>query len=179
MIETPIIKVLVHKSFLTAGVETEFVDAYLMGIDARPNHHIRFTVYLSSGAVWSGLPIEAVYCDRFNPINVTAVLETSKLQPFSCLEGPASVITYSLLKNAKLETSLGPANYLFTVNYQGEGLAEDPEQYKTHNIVVLTSGQLAALPNNQMRVLDNWFASSQANATANYKRSNKFYFPGG
>ena len=71
---------------------------------------------------------------------------------------------------------LGPANYLFTINYQGDGIAEDPEQYKTHNIVVLNNGQLAAVPNNIMKAKDNWFSTDKK---MKYARIKKHYFAGG
>ncbi len=177
MLSLPAIKVSIAKGYLTANAEHGFVNAYLMAVDARPSQHLRFTVYLESGAIWSGLPIEAIYCDRFGlitPDNLT----TETLQPFSCLEGPVSIISYPLIKHAHLETRLGKARYLFTINYEGEGLSEDPEQAKSHNIVVLQNGRLAALPNNYMRVVDNWFSEADQ-STSNYKRTNRFFFPGG
>lgn len=49
-------------------------------------------------------------------------------------------------------------HYLFTVDYNGPGLMEDPEQFKTHNILVLESGNLVALPNNHILFVDDHFA---------------------
>jgi len=179
MINLPAIKVFVDKEYLTNSLEGGMVEAYLLAADCRKASFIRFTVYLSSGSIWSGLPINAIWCDRFDDFDLTSKIEsTEPLQPYSCLEGPASVITYDLLKNASLECELGEANYLFTLNYEGDGLAEDPEQYKTHNVVVLKSGQLAALPNNHLRFKDNWFSNSKED-TSNYKRSKRHWFPGG
>lgn len=183
MINTPSIKVKVNNYYLTDGTDLgKFTEGYLMAVDCRPFQAIKFTVYLESGAIWSGLPIEAIYCDNFKEISLSSAppqhLTTDVLQPFSCLEGPYDTIEYNLIKNAKLNTKLGNAHYLFTINYEGSGLASDPEQYKTHNIVVLESGQLAALPNNMIKVVDNWFSDDTID-TSNYKRSSKHYFPGG
>lgn len=178
MINTPAIKVLVLDEYLTDFKKSGQTEGYLLAADCRPNSVIKFTVYLESGAVWSGLPIEAIFCDRFQEINQKEFKKTEELQPFSCLEGPVSLLSYSLLKHANLKTRLGPANYLFTINYEGEGLSEDPEQHKTHNIVVLGSGQLAALPNNFISVSDNWLADARHDLSQ-YKRTRKFFFPGG
>lgn len=179
MINVPSIKLLVDREYITDSKESGLIEAYLVAVDCRNNSIIRFTVYLSSGALWSGLPISALWCDRFNEVNLESkIKETEKLQPFSCLEGPPAVITYNLLKNNKLTCKLGEANYLFTINYEGDGLSEDPEQYKTHNIIVLKSGQLAAYPNNYIRFEDNWFTNETEDVTL-YKRNKKHFFPGG
>ena len=178
MIQAPKVKLLVDNKFLGL-TNSGLTQAYLLALDCRMSSFIRFTVYLESGAVWSGLPIEALYCDRFNSVQMDDKLTTDVLQPFSCLEGPTSIVEYEILKNASvMSRGLGSGNYLFTINYQGNGLAEDPEQYKTHNIIVLESGRLAALPNNYLRFKDNWF-SYQANQPVEYKRMPDFYFPGG
>jgi hypothetical protein len=177
VITTPKIKLLVDNKYL--GLDnSNLTQAYLLAVDCRMSSFIRFTVYLETGAVWSGLPIEALYCDRFGSVERNG-LSTEKLQPYSCLEGPVSIVEYELLKNAAVETkTLGSGYYLFTINYQGSGLADDPEQYKTHNIVVLENGRLAAMPNNYLRFKDNWF-SYEASEPVAYKRSPEYFFAGG
>lgn len=177
MINLPAIKIIVDKRYLTNFKEQAPVQGYLLAADCRPNDIIRFTVFLESGAVWSGLPLEAIYCDKYGINTELAAFTTDILQPFTCLEGPYSFIAYDLIKNAELETKLGLAYYLFTINYEGQGLAEDPEQYKTHNIIVLENGQLAALPNNYIKVKDAWLSGQDT--TEGYSRSNKYYFAGG
>jgi hypothetical protein len=176
MVNVNSVKVLINERYLTQRKKGGFQQAYLLAVDCRPNDIIRFTVLLETGAIWSGLPIEAIWCDKFNEINKKLEKRTDTLQPFTCLESPVTVVEYGLLKNAELGTKLGIAYYLFTINYSGVGLAEDPEQYKTHNVVVLQSGQLAALPNNHVVSKNGWFNSNKS--TKNYKRSNKNYFAG-
>lgn len=178
MIETPRIKVLVKNTYL--GLKDDgLTQAYLMAVDCRMSSYIRFTVYLETGALWSSLPIEAIYCDKFGEVDLTKESSTEDLQPYSCLEGPISIVEYTLVKNASVDTkTLGAGNYLFTINYEGVGISEDPEQYKSHNIVCLESGQLCALPNNYIRFKDNWFAQHN-NEKLEYKRSKTYYFPGG
>jgi hypothetical protein len=177
LIKSPQIKVLVANEYLTAGVQSGFSEAYMMGLDCRNSSYIRFTVYLESGAVFSNLPIEAIYCDKFDDEVKKGKFKTEQLQPYSCLDGTVSWLIYDLIKNAEVKVlNLGLANYLFTINYQGDGISEDPEQYKTHNIVALSNGQLAAVPNNFMIVKDNWFSTGK---TLKYSRVKKHYFAGG
>lgn len=177
----PSINVKVCKSYLTNGQESGLEDAYLLAVKSIPGRPLLFTVYLDTGASWSGLPITAIYCDRFNPINYDAPpLSIEEAQPFSCLEGDINVLTYNLLKNAK--AYLGPdklvGNYLFTIDYLGEGLAEEPSQHKTHNIFVLDTGHLVAYPNNMILWTDGFFAYEPGTAP-DYRRTNKYYLGSG
>ncbi|NDD53498.1 hypothetical protein EBZ39_06430 [bacterium] len=179
MISLPSIKVVVLNEHLTDFQKPGTTEAYLLAADCRPGSIIKFTVYLSGGAVWSGLPIEAIFCDRFSCVDISKKTTTDVLQPFSCLEGPVSILTYDLIKHSKVQTKIGPGHYLFTINYEGCGLSEDPEQHKTHNIIILSTGQLCALPNNFIKIVDNWFSDNSDNDLTHYKRTKKFFFPGG
>lgn len=188
MVNLPTIKILVKRSYLTQDPADEYVftEAYLVAVAANAGDALYFTVYTIDGAIFSDLPIEAIMCDRFdiNDEIDSSAYDNEELQPFTCLEGPVSVISYDLMKNARLVARVGrdqvPARYLFTLYYHGEGLAEDPEQSKTHNVVVLENGQLAALPNNKCLFIDNWFASNEGGAKwPPYRRRTKFYRAGG
>lgn len=183
MQNTPAIKVKVSNKYLTNGKSdrSEMTEAYLLAVDCRAFDRIRFTVFLESGAIWSGLPIEAIWCERFNHIS-DGFRETHQLQPYTCLEGPYRVFEYNAMKNACLDVISGEmkscrAYYLFTINYEGHGFAECPEQYKTHNVVVIENGQLAALPNNYIKVNEPWF--TKESDTKDYRRDERFYFAGG
>lgn len=181
MLPLPALKSFVPKEYLTDGQEVGWVEAYLMAIDARNGQALRFTVLLESGGIWSGLPIEAIYVPYngdFSEVEKQKGHSTEVLQPFSCLEGPVSFIAYQILKDAEVETPLGPGQYLFTINYEGLGLAEDPEQYKTHNVITLySSGQLCAMPNNMIKVKNNWFTNESD--TSDYRRTSMRFFAGG
>ena len=176
MINAPSIKMSVGAHYIT-GETGDPIACYLLGIDARENQHLRFSVYLESGAIWSGLPIEALRSDRAE-ITESQLYENHDLQPFTCLDGIVSSIAYKLLLNATIKTPLGLGCYLFTINYQGTELSDDPEQHKTHNIIALDNGQVCALPNNMIRVQDNWFADQDMDISK-YKRSGVRYTAGG
>lgn len=155
------LKILVKSNYLSFNMtDHPFTAAYLMSVQASPNSALLFTVYTEHGAIFSGLPLEALllFIPEIADINEYT---NEQLQPYSCLEGVAPVISYELLKDASaLVVVAGEtvnATYLFTIPYCGRGLAEDPEQTKTHNIMALYNGQLAALPNNHCLFQDNWF----------------------
>jgi hypothetical protein len=177
----PSINVKVCKTYLTDGAESGLEDAYLVAVKSIPGRPLLFTVYLDTGATWSGFPITAIYCDRFNPIVKDALdLSIEQAQPFSCLEGDINVITYDLLKNAKanIGKEKHQGNYLFTIDYLGEGLTEDPSQHKTHNIFVLDTGQMVAYPNNMILWEDKFFAYKNE-SFPNYRRTNKYWIGSG
>lgn len=177
----PAINVKICKTFLTNNQEQGLEDAYLVAVKSIPGRPLLFTVYLDTGATWSGLPITAIYCERFN-VATKKDYTIQECQPFSCLEGDINVITYDLLKNAeakiKIKGEVVKANYLFTIDYLGEGLSEDPSQHKTHNIFVLDTGQLVAYPNNMILWQDKFFAYSPE-TLPNYKRTNKYWMGSG
>lgn len=174
----PAIKVYVLSDYVSGGVVVNsFVEAYFLRVKAVPYRALQFTVYTEHGAIYSHLPIEAIF---HTPEKPNHILKNEELQPYSCLEGPVEVFKYSLLDNVECETKLGlNGSYWFTIDYHGDGLAFDPEQTKTHNIIALENGQLAALPNNYIVFSDNWFADRKDQTMFPYKRLNKKFFPGG
>ena len=162
MTQLPPLKLFCKESYLKKTLtDRQFVECYTLAVDARPNKALLFTVYTEDGAIYSGLPLEALLYfipeigDPYEYVN-------EELQPYTCLEGPVSVIKYDLLQNAELTTKIAGeqvnASYLFTISYSGDGLASDPEQFKTHNIIALYNGQLSAQPNNHCLFRDTWFA---------------------
>lgn len=182
MIKLNPLKVFIKSKYLSFDMsDQEFTEAYLMAVQATANEALLFTVYTEHGAIFSGLPLEALLL--FIPeIGDIYEYTNEELQPYTCLEGVDGAITYDLLKNASLTAKVAGekvnASYLFTISYSGEGLAQDPEQYKTHNIVALYNGQLAALPNNHCLFKDNWFAGVPTN-WPKYNRRTIRYKSGG
>jgi len=175
----PALKVLVSKFYLNGTMGHE--PGYLVAAHCRNNRPILFTVHLESGALFSGLPIEALYSSRFSEASPKAVYDTMQLQPFSCLAGPVQCITYDHMKGCggmfKIDGKDMAGHYLFTIDYAGDGLAEDPEQYKTHNIIELVNGHLAALPNNHCLFLDKFFTEDRG--WPKYYRNSSYWSAGG
>lgn len=179
-INTPTIKIKVIKSYLTQNTQDSILteDAYLISAKCVSGRPILFTVHLESGALFSSLPIEALRCSKYtNNITLVSDLTTQDLQPFTCLEGPVQIIEYEALKDYKIKTRLNTdGRYLFTIDYAGGGLAEDPEQFKTHNVIVLDNGMLCALPNNHCLFVDKHFTNNIN--FPKYKRSSKYWLAG-
>lgn len=170
------IRVYVRNSYL--GLKDKgMTEAYLIAVTSIPNRPLFFTVHLSTGAVWSRLPITALFCDRFgaNAEDPPLELDMSKAQPFSCLKGDIQYISYTHLKDCDValrDDSRG--TYLFTIDVMGPGLSEDPVQHKTHNICVLTSGNLIAYPNNYLLFIDKFFTDNTSDFPK-YKRVDMYY----
>lgn len=151
-------KVKVAKKYLTDSKEEGFVDAYLIAARCLASRAILFTVHLENGAVYSGLPIEAIY-GKWS-VDTKDSLETTALQPWSCLEG-AQYISYTHLAHYDVlcTTLQRSGRYIGTIDYNGAGLAQDPEQYKSHNLILPDLGQLMAMPNNYCLFKDEYFTN--------------------
>jgi hypothetical protein len=169
----PQIRLVVDNSY--CGVkESSLEEAYLVAVTSIASEPLYFTVHLASGALWQRLPIAAL-CTK----SVVEPLENEQLQPYSCLGGDIQVIQYDHLKDYRVKVpSLNlEGTYLFTVDVAGPGLASDPIQHKTHNIIALDNGQLCAMPNNYLIFKDDYFTSNDA-PTPKYSRVDKKYSSG-
>jgi hypothetical protein len=177
---TPAIKVCVRDSFLFAdNTLTTWTEGYLVAVTSLASRPLSFTVHLATGALFSRLPITAIACDRFNGELPEQQYALHIVQPFSCLDGDIQSIELKHLKDYDVIVRLGKeqrfANYLFTVDVAGSGLAEDPEQYKCHHILALTDGQLVAMPNNYVLFQDGYFAKP-SDEWPKYKRQKKYHW---
>lgn len=178
---TPSIKVKVPNKYL--GMKDEgSTSGYLSTVKSVDGNALLFSVYLSSGALFSNLPIEALWCDKYSEINFESELKNPELQPYSCLDGDIDVIEISLLKHCNVLCKINGeelnGTYLFTVDYNGNDLADSPEQRKSHNIIVLRSGQLCALPNNHCLFLNDSLSDNEGAEWPRYRRIDKYYLAG-
>jgi len=178
IIEVPPFKVEVDTMYMTdfktGGVE----EGYVQAIKVNNNDCIRFLVHTEFNAIYSWLPLEAIYYDKKNG---DAKLATNVLQPYTCLEAPAQYFVIRSIENQKVKVFLDKdyeAVYLFTIDYMGDGLASDPVQSKTHNVCFLKdSNQICAVPNNKMLVLGSYI-SDNTDIPKHYKRQTRRYFAG-
>jgi hypothetical protein len=186
----PSIKISVPTHCLTQNLDdTSYTQGYLVAVKSEQNNPLKFTVYLESGSLWSGLTIDQLRCFRFNDNNpsgiyTNTVYSCATLQPYSCLtNGPDIVIEYNFMKNMSGTFKLGngdklSGHYLFTIDTHGGSgtLADDPEQYKTFNVIQLENNQLCALPNNFCYWYDEFmFNEEKAKDRSKYKRNNANY----
>lgn len=173
------IKVLVKRSFLYQNKEqVGFEEGYLIAVKSQNNRPLMFTVHLESGALFSNITIDQIYCDRYFGPNLSPDPKhfyLEELQPYSCLPGDINVISYIHLKDCSVVTKAnGVGVYLFTIDYLGQGLSEDPEQIKSHNIIILECGALCALPNNYCLFQDGFFTRNDSATFPPYKRNKKY-----
>lgn len=174
-INTPYIHCKVSRYFLTdkkADIE-ELEECYIFAVTCINNRPPLFTCHTEKGAVFSRLPIHA-----FRSLNYKTRPEQepnlSYLCPWTCVGNSASVIQYEYLKNYQVTTKNGDSGmYLFTIDYFNGGLSEDPEQHKTHNIIMLDKGYLTAVPNNFMLAKDEHFTFDDN--PVDYARQTEFW----
>jgi hypothetical protein len=183
-VNIPALKVYVRDSY-TSGDKTEkgLTEAYLIAVTTLASRPMLFTVHLSSGALFSRLPINAIICNRFNPdLDLSTVEEYSleDSQAYACLDASPQYLELNYFKDYEVLCRIGEereevGHYLFTIDYKGSGLVDDPEQFKTHNLVALQTGQLVALPNNHVLFYDEFFAYEKTFPT-NCKRQKRYVF---
>ncbi len=187
MINLPAIKISVPTKRLTQNPEKwGSTQGYLVAVKSEPSNPLKFTVYLESGALWSGLTIDDIYCGRYKfEVENTRYYQIDELQPYSCLSKDISLIEYEFMKNMHGKFKIGCDSvegiYLFTLDTYGMGtLADDPEQYKTFNVVQLENNQIAALPNNYCSWHDEFmFDEEKAKDRAKYRRNANYPLAGG
>lgn len=183
-VNVPTIKVKVDSTYLTKGKSNDLWNGYLVAVQCLPSRPLLFTVHLENGALFSGLPVAALF--RSDVKKKNKVWGTPLLQPWSCLETlDISVLEYNHLKNYQVFVNSGDikkfGQYMFTINYGGKGLSEDPEQHKSHNIVSLDhSGQFCAMPNNFLSFMDKYFYDYKLSDQRKLlSRNSKYYLAGG
>lgn len=174
-VNTPMLKLNVLKSFLTQDSldSNTFLECYLISVKSIYGRPLLFTIYTEDGALYSNLPIHCLYLNQLK-----FQIELDVAQPYSCISDKIQIIQYEFMKDMDvkcyLSSGVRKGRYLFTIDYYNDGLAEDPEQFKTHNIIALDEGPLVALPNNKCLFNDGFF-SKQSNELPKYKRNSNYW----
>lgn len=175
LINVPPTLVQVNNRFLTNGAKNGFTHAYLVAARCIKSRPILWTAHLENGALYAGLPINAI----FAPDSTKLPLDIEIAQPWSCLEAPANAVRIEHVKDYEVAVKMPgfttTGTYLFTIDYSGEGLAQDPEQHKSHNIIATESHSLMALPNNYCVFTDKYFTAPNALPLQDLKRQTKYW----
>ena len=178
-INVPTIHVAVKIEYITNFSEYGIIEGYLVAARCRPSEPLLFSVHLANGALYSGLPINAI--SHIEQAQQHSKEETSveEAQPWSCLDGPASAVELSYLRNYDVQINApglkSGGRYLFTIDYAGTGLASDPQQYKMHHIIAQDEGCLVAMPNNYLLFKDKHFTGGENLSTASLRRNEIYY----
>jgi hypothetical protein len=114
---------------------------------------------IHGGAMWARLPIEALVADI--PLKKwPKPMQDHLCQPWDCESREHSVITMDRVSSSpwicKIDGEFHTGKYLFTVDYTGNDIADDPAQHKQSHVLYLTdagkwTGNFVALPNNRVR----------------------------
>jgi hypothetical protein len=120
--------------------------------------------------MWARMPITALVGDT--PVEEWAEeLPAYAAQPWDCMSHDHSVYVLNRATPApwmaKVDGEFYPAKYLFTVDYTGSEIADDPAQHKQSHVLELVdagsyTGNIVALPNNRVRVTHPaWFETGE------------------
>lgn len=176
ILDIPRFKCFIDVKYLTDGKSSGFVEGYCFSVTLLESRPLLFTVHTIHGAVYSRIPIQAIYHQI--PENTLNLLESKKLDPWGAISSEGQAICHQYLKDYEtlyLKEDIKGV-YKFTIDYFNGGFAQDPEQHKTSNVLFLDNGQIAAIPNNFCLFLDGHFTTSVVDLP--YKRNTQYYYIG-
>lgn len=175
-INLPTLLVKIDVFFLTEGKEQGFINAYLVAARLIRSRPVLFTVHLENGGLYSNVPINAIYHPESTCNEEYSITQA---QPWSCLESPANSLILNHLKDYNVKVNTPDIKtegiYLFSIDYNGDGLAQDPEQHKMHHIIASKDGCLLALPNNYILFKDDYFTNENSLDVKLLKRQKTYY----
>jgi len=109
--------------------------------------------------MWARMPIQALVADI--PLEEWPdPMEDHLCQPWDCESREHSTVILDRVSSSpwicKIGGDLYTGRYLFTVDYTGNDIADDPAQHKQSHVIYLTgasswTGNFVALPNNRVR----------------------------
>ena len=152
----------------------EFLHAIAIAVNTIPDRSLSFQVVftgceelegndmgqnLHGGAMWARMPIEGLVADI--PVEELPEPMLDHLcQPWDCESRDHSVVVMDRVSSSpwlcKIDGEFYTGKYMFTVDYTGNDIADDPAQHKQSHVIYLTdagswTGNFVALPNNRVR----------------------------
>jgi hypothetical protein len=128
---------------------------HLMAVRARQNQALQFTVLLENGALFTGLPSNAI---TFREDCPNPILNLQDSQMWDCVSDDVEVFCIESLRYAQCEVlgdQIAAAGmYLFTVDFVGEGYSRHPTHWKQLHAVQTLSGDLLLYPQYRIIFLD-------------------------
>lgn len=161
----PPLQVSVHNKFLTGN--DGHTNGTLVSVRALMNQALQFSVLLETGALYTGLPI--------NALTSADIIPLSKAQAYDCIGSSIEVVTLELLRYMKCtvkayDGSVMPGMYMFTVDFTDEnGLARHPVQWKQFHVIKLESGQWVTYPQYRIQFTDGAFCPDYKDGLPAYK----------
>ena len=150
----------------------EYLHAVAFAVNTIPDRSLSFQVVFTGceeleetgenvhgGAMWARMPIEALVADI--PMQEWPEPMLDHLcQPWDCESRDHSVVIMDRVSSSpwicKIDGEFYTGKYMFTVDYTGNDIADDPAQHKQSHVIYLTdagewTGNFVALPNNRVR----------------------------
>ena len=150
----------------------EYLHAVAFAVNTIPDRSLSFQVVFTGceeleetgenvhgGAMWARMPIEALVADI--PLQEWPEPMLDHLcQPWDCESRDHSVVIMDRVSSSpwicKIDGEFYTGKYMFTVDYTGNDIADDPAQHKQSDVIYLTdagewTGNFVALPNNRVR----------------------------
>lgn len=152
----------------------EYLHALAIAVNTIPDRSLSFQVVFTGceielddeqetsvhgGAMWARMPIQALVADI--PLEQWGErMESHLAQPWDCESREHSVVVMDRVSSSPWQCKIGSefytGKYLFTVDYTGNDIADDPAQHKQSHVLYLTdagkwTGNFVALPNNRVR----------------------------
>ena len=150
----------------------EYLHAVAFAVNTIPDRSLSFQVVFTGceeleetgenvhgGAMWARMPIEALVADI--PLQEWPEPMLDHLcQPWDCESRDHSVVIMDRVSSSpwicKIDGEFYTGKYMFTVDYTGNDIADEPAQHKQSHVIYLTdagewTGNFVALPNNRVR----------------------------
>jgi hypothetical protein len=151
----------------------EYLHAVVFAVNTIPDRCLSFQVVFTGfeldaeedaenihgGAMWARMPITALVADSVLE-EMPEPMPTHLAQPWDCSSYDHAVIKMDRVSSSpwlcKIDDEFHTGRYLFTVDYTGNDIADDPAQHKQSHVIELTdagkwTGNIVALPNNRVR----------------------------
>lgn len=149
----------------------EFFDVMVFGVASSPGRALGWHVMTDTGAVFWRLPIHALCHKKTAPARKLNELQLwdSFGEKVTATQFPAllGVKTRALLANK----STADGEYMFTVDWWGNGYSDNPGQNKCAHILQLNEGNYAALPNNRILWAESSWVSKPFETVPDFQRN--------
>ena len=129
---------------------------HLVSVRGRSNQALQFSVLLDNGALFTGLPANAI---TFTPGLTNNIRPLPDCQMWDCVSDDIEVFTIETLRYMDCEVNAGQLGwtsgmYLFTIDFVGEGLSRNPVDWKQFHVIQSNTGYLLLYPQYKIRFSD-------------------------
>jgi hypothetical protein len=153
----PPIRVFVWNHFLfDCNGDTGKTGGHLISVRCRQNQALQFTVLLDDGALFAGLPSNSISFNANEELEWMPILDT---QMWDNVSDDVEFIQLETILYAsctvKTETSgILSGNYLFTLDFVGNGFSRHPTHWKQLHAIETEKGHLVLYPQYRIRFID-------------------------